>query len=96
MLLALADRRRAVADTLAATDPSKGAGQSGAVNVTVVTPPVLSRAQTAFRALQAQYPNQLGGRRPIIRRADLGAGTYYRTLVGPLRRRTRRRGFAAD
>ena len=81
----------------ATTDPSKGAGQSGAVDVTVVTPPVLgggyavqvsserseSRAQAAFRALQAQYPNQLGGRRPIIRRADLGAGTYYRTLVGP-------------
>jgi hypothetical protein len=43
-----------------------------------------STAQAAFQALQAQYPNQLGGRQPIIRRADLGAmGTYYRTLVGP-------------
>jgi hypothetical protein len=43
-----------------------------------------SKAQAAFQALQAQYPNQLGGRQPIIRRADLGAmGTYYRTLVGP-------------
>jgi hypothetical protein len=43
-----------------------------------------SRAQAAFQALQAQYPNQLGGRHLIIRRADLGAmGTYYRTLVGP-------------
>ena len=41
-------------------------------------------AQTAFRALQAKFPNQLGGREPIIRRADLGAkGTYYRALVGP-------------
>ena len=63
-----------------------------------VTPPVLgssygvqvtserseSGAQTAFRALQAKYPNQLGGRQAIIRRADLGAaGTYYRALVGP-------------
>ena len=38
-----------------------------------------SRAQTAFRALQAKYPNQLGGRQAIIRRADLrGAGIYYR------------------
>ena len=36
--------------------------------------------------LQAKYPNQLGGRQAIIRRADLGAaGTYYRALVGPLR-----------
>jgi hypothetical protein len=81
----------------ATADSSKGAGQSGAVDVTVVTPPVSgggyavqvsserseSRAQAAFRALQAQHPNQLGGRRSIIRRADLGAGTYYRTLVGP-------------
>jgi hypothetical protein len=43
-----------------------------------------SGAQTAFRTLQAKYPNQLGGRQAIIRRADLGAaGTYYRALVGP-------------
>jgi sporulation related protein len=43
-----------------------------------------SRAQAAFRLLQAKYPIQLGSRQPIIRRADLGAmGTYYRTLVGP-------------
>ena len=63
-----------------------------------VTPPVLGRgyavqvtsersesaAQAAFRALQAKYPNQLSGRQPIIRRADLGAaGIYYRALVGP-------------
>ncbi len=41
-------------------------------------------AQSAFSALQAKFPNQLGGRTPIIRRADLGAkGIYYRTLVGP-------------
>jgi hypothetical protein len=41
-------------------------------------------AQTAFRSLQAKYPNQLGGRAPIIRRADLGEkGTFYRALVGP-------------
>ena len=43
-----------------------------------------SRAQAAFRALQAKYPNQLSGHQPIIRRADLGAaGLYYRALVGP-------------
>jgi cell division protein FtsN len=34
--------------------------------------------------LQAKYPNLLGGRAPIIRRADLGAkGVYYRAMVGP-------------
>ena len=41
-------------------------------------------AQSEFRALRAKYPNQLGSREPIIRRADLGAkGTYYRAMVGP-------------
>ena len=41
-------------------------------------------AQAAFRSLQAKYPDQLGGREPILRRADLGAkGVYYRALVGP-------------
>ena len=43
-----------------------------------------SRAQTAFRALRAKYPHQLGGHEPMIRRADLGAaGIYYRALIGP-------------
>jgi hypothetical protein len=43
-----------------------------------------AEAQAAFRALQAKYPSQLGGRQPLIRRADLGSkGTYYRALVGP-------------
>jgi cell division septation protein DedD len=41
-------------------------------------------AQTAFRALQAKYPTQLGGHSPLVRRADLGTkGIYYRALVGP-------------
>jgi hypothetical protein len=34
--------------------------------------------------LWAKFPNQLGGREPIVRRTDLGAkGIYYRTMVGP-------------
>ena len=44
---------------------------------------VKAGAQAAFRALQAKYPNQLRGRQATIRRADLGAGIYYRALVGP-------------
>jgi hypothetical protein len=41
-------------------------------------------AQSSFRALQAKYPDLLGGREPIIRRADLGAkGIYFRAMVGP-------------
>ncbi len=43
-----------------------------------------SEALASFRALQAKFPNELGGRQPIIRRADLGSkGIFYRTLVGP-------------
>jgi len=41
-------------------------------------------AKASFRELRAKYPQQLGGREPIIRRADLGAkGVYYRAMVGP-------------
>jgi hypothetical protein len=43
-----------------------------------------AEAEAAFRSLQAKYPSQLGGRQPMIRRADLGSkGIYYRALVGP-------------
>jgi hypothetical protein len=43
-----------------------------------------SEALSSFRSLQAKFPNELGGRQPIIRRADLGSkGVFYRTLVGP-------------
>jgi hypothetical protein len=59
-------------------------GSGGGYAVQVTSERSESKAQAAFRALQAKYPNQLGGRQPIIRRADLGAaGTYYRALVGP-------------
>ena len=43
-------------------------------------------AQSAFRSLQAKFPNELGDRQAVIRRADLGSrGVYYRTMVGPFR-----------
>jgi hypothetical protein len=43
-----------------------------------------SEAMSSFRSLQAKFPNELGGRQPMIRRADLGGkGIFYRTLVGP-------------
>ena len=41
-------------------------------------------AEAFFRSLQKKFPSLLGGRTPIVRRADLGAkGIYYRTMVGP-------------
>jgi hypothetical protein len=43
-----------------------------------------AEAQSSFRDLQTKYPNVLGDREPIIRRADLGAkGIYFRAMVGP-------------
>ena len=63
-----------------AATPSPGGGYA----VQVTSQRSEADAQTAFRALRAKFPNQLSGREPIIRRADLGAkGVYYRALVGP-------------
>jgi sporulation related protein len=57
---------------------------SGGYTVQVSSQHSEGEAQSSFRALQAKYPNLLGGREPLIRRADLGAkGIYYRAMVGP-------------
>jgi hypothetical protein len=41
-------------------------------------------AEAVFRSLQAKFPNQLGGREPIVRRTDLGPeGIYYQASIGP-------------
>jgi cell division septation protein DedD len=72
---------------LAALPAESGAAAhvaAGGYAVQVTSERSESRAQAAFRALQAKYPNQLSGHQPIIRRADLGAaGIYYRAFVGP-------------
>jgi hypothetical protein len=69
------------APTAGVAAPASGAGGYA---VQVTSQRSESEAQTAFRELQAKYPDQLGGREPIIRRADLGEkGVYFRALVGP-------------
>jgi SPOR domain len=79
--LAAAPISPANADVTGALTPSP-LGRGYAVQVTSERSE--ARAQAAFRALQAKYPNQLGGRQLIIRRTNLGAsGIYYRALVGP-------------
>ena len=56
----------------------------GTYAVQVTSERSAAEADTSFRALRAKFPNQLGGREPIVRRTDLGAkGIYYRTMVGP-------------
>jgi hypothetical protein len=60
------------------------AGVEGNYTVQVSSQRSEAEAQSSFRTLQAKYPNILGGRQPIIRRADLGdKGIYYRAQVGP-------------
>jgi cell division septation protein DedD len=64
--------------------PAPAAAAGGGYAVQVTSQRSEAEAQTAFRSLQVKYPGQLGGRHPIVRRADLGAkGTFYRALVGP-------------
>jgi len=44
-----------------------------------------AEALYAFRMLQQQYPNILGSREAVIRRADMpNQGTFYRVEIGPL------------
>ena len=69
-------------DATAESAPAPRAGAGYAVQVTSQRSE--AEAQAEFRALRAKFPNQLGGREPIVRRADLGAkGVFYRALVGP-------------
>ncbi len=43
-----------------------------------------AEAQSAFRALQSRFPEQLGNQQVLVRRVDLGdKGVYYRAMVGP-------------
>ncbi len=57
---------------------------SGGYAVQIVARHNEADAQASFRSLQAKYPQQLGGKAPLIRRVDLGAkGIYYRAMVGP-------------
>jgi hypothetical protein len=56
----------------------------GGYAVQVASERSVAGAHASFRAIRTKFPNQLGGREPIVRRANLGAkGTYYRVMVGP-------------
>lgn len=79
-------QRTAAAPTQLAPQASSAASGSpaGGYAVQVSSRRSEADAQAAFRSLQSQFPDQLGGRQPLIRRVDLGEkGIYYRTMVGP-------------
>jgi hypothetical protein len=66
------------------TVPKAPAASGGDYAVQVLSQHNEEEVQSSFRALQAKYPKLLGGREPMVRRADLGAkGVYYRAMVGP-------------
>jgi hypothetical protein len=71
-----------VATAPVATAPV-AAPAAGGYAVQVTSQRSEAEAQTEFRALQAKFPSQLGSRQPMIHRADLEKGTFYRALVGP-------------
>lgn len=62
--------------------PQAAAPANGGYAVQVSSQRSEAEAQAAFQSLQGKFPNQLGGRQPVIRRADLGdKGIYYRAMV---------------
>jgi hypothetical protein len=66
------------------TGTAAEASSGGGYAVQVASERSAADAHAVFRTLQAKFPNQLGGREPIVRRTDLGAeGIYYRAIVGP-------------
>jgi hypothetical protein len=73
-------RSRMPAGTGTAAEASSGGGYA----VAVASERSAADADAVFRSLQAKFPNQLGGREPIVRCTDLGPeGIYYRASIGP-------------
>jgi len=72
------------ARTTAAPVATPAAAAGGGYAVQITSQPTEAEAQAAFRSLRAKFPEQLGSREPIVRRADLGAkGVFYRAMAGP-------------
>ncbi|HKU08336.1 MAG TPA: SPOR domain-containing protein, partial [Bradyrhizobium sp.] len=70
---------------VAAVNPAPvPAATSGGYVVQVSSQKSEADAQASYRSLQSKFPNVLGSRSPLIKRADLGdKGVYYRATVGP-------------
>jgi hypothetical protein len=74
-----------------------GAVSSGSYVVQLSSQKTESEAQSSFRALQAKFPNELGDRQAVVRRADLGSkGVVYRTNVGPFATASEAQQFCAN
>jgi cell division septation protein DedD len=72
------------ASVTASAEPAAPAATGGGYSVQVSSQRSEEEAQSSFRDLQSKYPDLLGSRTPIVRRADLGSkGIFFRTMVGP-------------
>jgi hypothetical protein len=72
----------APASTPRSTSPT--GSTSGSLMVQLSSHHSESEALASYRSLQARFPDELGGRQGVVRRADLGAkGVFYRAMVGP-------------
>jgi SPOR domain len=80
----LAPPSKPPANETASAAPVAPVATGGGYAVQVSSQRSEEEAQSSFRDMQAKYPDLLGGRTPIIRRADLGAkGIFFRAMVGP-------------
>lgn len=62
------------------------AGASGSFAVQLGAPGSEAEARSTFAALQRKFPGQLGGKSPLIRKAEVNGRDVYRLRVGPLSR----------
>jgi len=69
---------------VAAVNPAPAPAAGGGYVVQVSSQKTEADAQASYRSLQSKFPNVLGSRAPLIKRADLGEkGIFYRAMVGP-------------
>ena len=83
--MAIQRRRRRLAPVcLRVREPLRRLPPAAATRLQVASERSAADVDAVFRSLQAKFPNQLGGREPIVRRTDLGPeGIYYRASIGP-------------
>jgi hypothetical protein len=79
--MAIAPEPSSRTKTASRTPPAQAAG--GAYVVQVSAQKTEEDARASYQTWQQKYPSVLGGRDPIIKRAELGqSGTWYRVHVG--------------
>jgi SPOR domain len=84
---------------VAAVNPAPAAAPStsGGFVVQVSSQKTEADAQASYKSLQSKFPNVLGSRSPLIKRADLGEkGVFYRATVGPFATRDEAAQFCTN